>query len=376
MSGDGAPSSSPLPPPGAVDPRVCAEVLAGYCLEVAAGDQVLVRASTEAAPLLAELQRAILARRAWPLFEVTLPGIGAQYAAAASGDQLDQRAPAAVATAGSVDATLNIFSEAPGDAFDRVPASQAARYAAASGPLVHAERRTKWCYTLWPTSVAAARAGMTLPELEQFVTAAMMVDRPDPVAAWNELEARQQGLADRLARARQIRIEAPGTDLRLGVDGRKWINSGGRRNMPSGEVFTGPVETSVDGHAYFDIPSSLPGTDVAGVRLEFRHGEVVAASAERGQDQLERLLRTDAGMRRVGELGIGTNFSITRAIGATLFDEKIGGTVHVALGSAYAETGSRNESALHWDLICDLRGRGRLIADGEVISERGRLSYF
>ena len=171
---------------------------------------------------------------------------------------------------------------------------------------------------------------------------------------------------------REIRIEAPGTDLKLNVEGRTWINSDGKRNMPSGEVFTGPHEDSAEGHIRFTIPTSPRGVVVEDVTLEFREGRVVSARAERGDGYLQATLDTDDGARILGELGIGTNFGIDRSIGAILFDEKIGGTVHLALGKSYPETGGTNESVVHWDLICDLRQGGRLSADGDTILEDGQ----
>ena len=171
-----------------------------------------------------------------------------------------------------------------------------------------------------------------------------------------------------------MRIEAEGTDLTLSVAGRTWINSDGRRNMPSGEVFTGPHESSAEGRIRFTVPSSPRGVEVAGVELELREGRVVAARAERGEAYLRAALDTDAGASRLGELGIGTNTGIDRPVGAILFDEKIGGTVHLALGRSYPETGGVNESALHWDLICDLRQGGRLSADGETVMQDGTFS--
>jgi aminopeptidase len=175
-----------------------------------------------------------------------------------------------------------------------------------------------------------------------------------------------------LTPARTIHIEGPGTDLTLDVGGRGWVNSDGKRNMPSGEVFTGPVEDSAEGVIRFTIPTSPRGVVVEDVTLEFREGRVVSASAERGDAYLQATLETDPGARILGELGIGTNFGIDRPIGAILFDEKIGGTVHLALGNSYPETGGTNESAVHWDMICDLRAGGRLSADGEVLLEDGR----
>jgi aminopeptidase len=164
-----------------------------------------------------------------------------------------------------------------------------------------------------------------------------------------------------------VRIEADGTDLRLRVDGRRWINSDGRRNMPSGEVFTGPRENSANGTIRFTIPSGSRGVEVEGVELTFRDGEVVEARAERGEDYLRSSLAMDDGARYLGELGIGTNPGIDRATGSTLLDEKIAGTVHLALGRSYPETGGTNVSGLHWDLICDLRPGGRLTVDGEPL---------
>jgi aminopeptidase len=182
----------------------------------------------------------------------------------------------------------------------------------------------------------------------------------------------QNTLIARLAKASTLRVEAPGTSLELSVGGRTWINSDGRRNMPSGEVFTGPHEASANGHVRFGVPSSPAGVEVADVELEFRDGEVVSARAERGQTYLDRALATDEGSRRLGEVGIGTNFGIDRPIGAILFDEKIGGTLHLALGRSYPESGGKNVSALHWDLILDLREGGRLWADDDLLQQDGR----
>jgi aminopeptidase len=229
----------------------------------------------------------------------------------------------------------------------------------------------RWCLTIWPTPALAQQAGMGSAAFAALVERALFLDRPDPVAAWRELSERQERLAERLSRASELRIEAEGTDLRLDVEGRTWVNSDGRRNMPSGEVFTGPHETSAEGRIRYTIPSSPRGTLVQGIELEFRAGEVVSARAERGDDVLQSALETDAGARRLGEIGIGTNFGLERAVGNILLDEKIGGTVHLALGRSYPETGGVNESAVHWDMICDLRRGGRLTADGEVILEDG-----
>ena len=203
-----------------------------------------------------------------------------------------------------------------------------------------------------------------------FVTRALFLDRPDPVAAWRELSD-SPGRAGRSAWRRRARSGSrpTGTDLRLRVDGRTWINSDGKHNMPSGEVFTGPLEDSANGTIRFTVPSSPRGVEVAGVALTFEAGPRGRGRArERGDDYLQAALETDAGARFLGELGIGTNAGIDRATGSILLDEKMAGTVHLALGRSYPETGGTNDSALHWDMICDLRDGGRLTVDGEPIA--------
>jgi aminopeptidase len=332
---------------------------------------VVVRSTTLAAPLLLELQRALLEREAWPLLRPSLPEQEAGFWAAARDAQLDGYAPAELAEAEATDASIAIQAPENTRALAGVDPARMARAARARAPIREAALRRRWCSTLWPTPAGAQQAGMSTPEFATFVRRATFLDRDDPIAAWHGLRDAQAALVERLSRASEIRIEAEGTDLVLSVAGRTWINSDGRRNMPSGEVFTGPVETSAEGRIRFDVPSSPRGVEVAGIELELREGVVVAARADRGDEVLQATLATDPGARRLGELGIGTNPGIDRPVGTILFDEKIGGTVHLALGRSYPETGGRNESAVHWDMICDLRDGGRLSADGETISEDG-----
>jgi len=348
-----------------------AALLTDYCLEVRPGQQIAVSSTTLAAPLLLALQRRILEREAWPLLDVALPGQSEEFWDAVRDAQLDGVASASVAFAREVDATLRIDATANANALAGVDPARLARFAVAQAPLRELRASKRWSITLWPTPAAAQQAGMGTRELEAFVTRALFLDRDDPVAAWGELRAFQAELIGRLSGARTIRIEGPGTDLTLSVAGRDWVNSDGRRNMPSGEVFTGPVEDSAEGVIRFTIPTAPRGVVVSDVELELRAGRVVRARAERGDAYLQAALETDAGARFLGELGIGTNFGIDRPIGAILFDEKIGGTVHLALGRSYPETGGTNVSALHWDLICDLRAGGTLSADGEVLLRDG-----
>jgi aminopeptidase len=357
-----------------LDPAAFADLLAGYCLDVQAGQQVLVRSTTLAAPLLLELQRAILERGAWCFLRVELPGEAAAFYRHATEHHLDNYPPLAFEEAKKVDATIGI--QAPDDVRALAGVDPELMTRAARGRRDVRERMLKkrWCSTLWPTPANAELAGMALDDFARFVARALFLDRPDPVGGWGELHTFQEALIERVSRAKTIRIESDGTDITLDVGKRTWVNSDGKRNMPSGEVFTGPHEQSANGRIRFDVPSSPAGVDVRGVELEFRDGAVVSATAEHGEEYLQRALATDDGSTLLGELGIGTNYGIDRAIGAILFDEKIGGTVHLALGRSYPETGGKNVSALHWDLICDLRPGGRITADGTVIQENGHFT--
>ena len=345
-----------------------ARLLAGYCLDVRPGQQVLVRAGTEAAPLVLALQREILARGGWPLLRLALPGADESWWSAARDEHLDGFAPIERVEAEAVDARVAIHSPDNATALADVDPARLARAARARGPLREAAMRQRWCVTLWPVPALAQQAGLGTAAFARVVEQALFLDRPDPVAAWRELSDRQARLIETLSAAREIRIEAPGTDLTLSVEGRTWVNSDGKRNMPSGEVFTGPHEDSAEGTIHFTVPSSPGGVDVAGVQLRFEGGRVVDARAERGEAYLRETLATDDGASRLGELGVGTNWGIQRPTGMILLDEKIGGTIHLALGRSYPETGGVNESAVHWDLICDLREGGRLLADQREVA--------
>jgi aminopeptidase len=356
------------------DPQAFAALLAGYCLDVQPGQQVLVRSTTLAAPLLLALQRELLGREAWPLLRTELPGQSEGFWAAARDAHLDDFAPLDLEEARSAEARLIIQAPENTRALAGADPAAMARAARARSPIREASMRQRWCGTLWPTPAGAQQAGMGTSAFAELVRRATFLDRDDPARAWRDLHDRQARLIERLSAARELRIEADGTDLTLRVEGRTWINSDGKRNMPSGEVFTGPHEDSAEGRIRFTIPSSPRGVEVEGIELEFREGRVVGARAERGEAYLRETLATDEGSARLGEIGIGTNEGIDQPVGAILFDEKIGGTVHLAVGSSYPETGGTNESVVHWDMICDLRRGGRLSADGRPLLEDGRFT--
>jgi aminopeptidase len=353
------------------DPDAFAELLCDWCLEVSPGQQVLVSSTTLAEPILRAVHRAILERGAWPGMRIALPTQGADFYRYATEGQLDGFAPADLAELEATDCTLSIDAPANTAALADVDPALIARAATARAALREVRMSRRWCGTIWPTSALAQLASMSDAAYAAFVNRALFLDRPDAVGAWRELSSDQARLVQRLSSAREIRIEAEGTDIALDVSDRTWINSDGRRNMPSGEVFTGPHERSANGRIRFTVPTGPRGVTVTGVTLTFRDGEVTQFSAERGEDYLRAALATDPGARVLGELGIGTNTGIDRPTGHILLDEKMAGTVHLALGRSYPETGGTNVSALHWDLICDLRDGGRISADGEPVVRDG-----
>ncbi|MEJ2292420.1 MAG: aminopeptidase [Deinococcales bacterium] len=350
-----------------------ADLLVGYCTDVAPGEHVYLSVETPATELGRALVRRVLQAGAQPHLRLAYPAYAADVLELASDGLLEAAPDIELSEMRSMDAYIAVSAPDGGRALQAIDKVRLARWRRRNQP-VQEERvnRTRWVGTRFPTAGAAQDAGMSLDAYERFVFDAMYLYDEDPVRRWLELRERQAQLIARLERADEVRILSEGTDLRLSVKGRTWINSDGKRNMPSGEVFTGPLEASAEGTITFDIPSTVEDVDVEKVRLTFRQGRVVSATAERGQEVLDAQLDTDPGARFLGELGIGTNERIQQPTRSTLFDEKIGGTVHLALGRSYPESGGVNDSAVHWDLVCDLRSGGTLLLDGEPFQESGR----
>jgi aminopeptidase len=355
------------------DPDAFAALLCDWSMGVGPGDRVGIRSTTLAADLAAALHRAVLARDAWPFVTLEPPGLAADLYRHAQDRHRTEPPPTHLAMAGALDAIVHIEAPANTNELAGIDPTLVAQVATARRPVQEATLRLRWTGTILPTPALAQQAQMSTGEYAAFVNRALFLDRPDPAQAWRDLSATQEALVQRLSSATEIRIEAEGTDISLGVAARTWINSDGRHNMPSGEVFTGPHERSATGTIRFSVPTGPRGVTVTGVELTFTDGEVVSARADRGDEYLQAALATDPGARYLGELGIGTNAGIDRATGHILLDEKMAGTVHLALGRSYPETGGTNDSALHWDLICDLRDGGRLSADGEPVVENGAL---
>lgn len=350
-----------------------AKLLVGYCTDVQPGENVLLNLESPALPLARALTREVLRAGGIPHLRVNYSELTADILEFATDDYLESEAGLELSEIKQTAAWIRVAAPSNTRTLQGSDKSKLGRLQKRLRDVSNIRvQETKWCGTLFPTYAGAQDADMSLDEYERFVYGAMFLFEPDPVAEWKKLHEFQVGLIERLQGAKTVRIQADGTDLTLNVGGRTWVNSDGHRNMPSGEVFTGPIETSAEGTIQFDIPSAVQGTLVRGVELTFKEGKVVSAHADEGDDLLQAQLETDPGARFLGELGIGTNFQIQRPTKSILFDEKIGGTVHLALGQSYRETGGTNASAIHWDLICDLRRGGSITLDGEMFQENGQ----
>jgi aminopeptidase len=365
--------------PAMRDERVgkLARLLVEYSIEAGEGDQVLVSAEVGAGPLIGALYERLLQVGATPVTQIGLPGMQELFFEHAQELHYEEIPRVTHAIYEGVDAQIGILSPSNTMALANVDPEKQQALQKRNKPLSEMMlEKDRWVLTLFPTEALAQESHMGLFEYEEFAFEAMGLNEEDPVRFWSEKSAEQERLKERLEEAREIRIVGPETDLSLSVEGRTFVNSAGMRNMPCGEVFTGPLEDSANGTVYFGVPAAIAGREISGARLRFEEGKVVEASAEKGEEYLMSLLEADAGARYLGELGIGTNYGIRRASANVLFDEKLGGTVHLAIGRSYAQTGGKNDSSVHTDLVCDLREGGELYADGELIQEDGRFLEF
>lgn len=361
------------------DPRVekLAEVLVTYSTAVQPGDKVLVRGGTMAEPLLKAVYAKVLQAGGHPLMRVSLPGTEELFFRYASDEQLQHVPEPLKLVIETYDVSIGIGGAENTKALSGVdPAKMVLRNQAQTELMKTYLQRSasgefRWVGTIFPTNAYAQDAEMSLSEYEDFVYGACMPEPDDPVGYWQRFSAWQQRIVDWFKGKERVHVIGPETDLHLSIAGRVFINSDGKHNMPSGEVFTGPVEDSVEGHVYFSYPAIHQGREMTGVRLWFEGGRVVKASAEKNEEFLLKTLDTDEGSRYVGEFAIGTNEGITRFTRQILFDEKIGGSFHMAVGAGYPETGSKNESAIHWDMICDLRDGGEIWVDDELLYKNG-----
>ena len=356
-----------------------AQILVDYSTAVKPGERVAITAGTEAIPVVRELFSLILRRGAHPHLLLDIPDEAELYFANASDEQLDFVPAFHKLAFEEFEVLIKIRSETNTRALTNVPPDRLARRQKGSSSLMAAQMRRgadgslRWMSTLFPTQAYAMEAGMGYEEYQDFFYRACKADASttDPVTEWQAVKTRQQTYIDRFQGHDQVVLRGPNVDLSLSIKGRKFVNACGLVNLPDGEIYTGPVENSASGWVRYSYPAVYQGQVVSGIELKFEDGKVTQASAEKNEALLLRILDSDPGARYLGEFAIGTNFQIDRFTHNILLDEKIGGSFHMALGAGYPETGSLNKSAVHWDMICDIRQDSEILADGEVIYRNG-----
>lgn len=365
-----------------IDPRTekLADLLVYYSVEVRKGDNVVIEGNTLAEPLIKSVYAKVLQAGGHPFLRVEPTAAEEIYYKYASEEQLKHVAPPEKLIIETYDARFVLWAIENTRALTSVDPAKTVLHNSSRLDLMktalkrEASGELRWVIALFPTNAPAQDAEMSLSEYEDFVYGACMPDADDPIGYWKRFSARQQKIIDWLEGKKYVRIKGPETDLQFSIEDRTFINCDGKNNMPDGEVFTGPVEDSMQGNVYFSYPAIYDDREVTGVRLWFENGKVVKASAEKNEDFLLKTLDTDDGARYVGEFAIGTNEGITRFTRQILFDEKINGSFHLALGTGFPESGSCNESAIHWDMVCDLRQGGQIWVDEQLLYKDGKFT--
>lgn len=362
------------------DPRIdkLAKILVNYSTDVQPGEWVGILGDVGALPLLRAVYEQVIVAGGHPTLMLSDEAMQRTFLRHASAEQMEWLDPAMNLYLEQADVYIRCNSPANTRANTGIDATRMQQLGKARSSWLETRMRRasegsfKWVGTMFPSEGLAQEAGMSLEEYEDFVYGATFADREDPVAEWQKMSAMQQQKIDWLKGKRAIRLQGPNIDLSLSVEGRVFINADGGRNMPDGEIFTGPVEESVNGWVRFSYPSVVQGRAVEGIELRFEDGRIVEASAQKNEDLLFAQLDADARSRYLGEFAIGTNFGINRFTGSILFDEKIGGTVHMAVGAGYPDTGSKNKSSIHWDMICDMRTDSTIEVDDELFYKDGQ----
>lgn len=343
------------------------------CLDLKKNDLLMIRTTPQALPLVKEIYGFALHKGAYPFVRAELEGLKGLFLKEAPEEVLTLLSPFDLVEEEKANAILIIDAPYNTREFAGIPPQRQVAWQKAKRPLLEILREREergdlhWCITRYPNNAHAQDAGMSLEDYSAFVFSSLHLDEDDPASFWEELSRRQAKLISILEKGKEIRILGRGTDLTLKIEGRKWINADGRENMPDGEIYTAPLERSAQGYVLFSFPAIYQGREIEGVRLVFEEGKVVKAEARRGEEYLRCVLDIDSGAEYIGELAFGTNDGIKIFTKDILFDEKMEGTFHIALGRAYPATGGKNFSAVHWDLICDLREESEVRLDGEVI---------
>jgi aminopeptidase len=362
-----------------VDPRIekLAKLCVHYSVDVKPKENVVIQGTALAFPLIHELYKECLLSDAYPM---VLPSLETQFTfyKLAKEHQLTYVSPFEKFLIENIDVTIGLFCDPNPKGLTNIDPAKIRTHRAARRSLTEilfkreAEGKYRWTGLPYPIAAQAQEAAMALPEYEDFVYSSCLVDKQDPSAEWKKIQKEQDKICSFLDKADEMHLVGEDTDLKFNVKGRKWINCSGQKNMPDGEVFTAPIENSVNGTIRFTFPGIYAGREVEDIRLTFKAGKVVKAIAAKGDELLQQLLKIE-GADRLGETAIGTNYNITRFTKDMLFDEKMGGTIHMALGlNPIPETGGLNKSALHWDILKDMKKGGEIYADGELFYKNGK----
>lgn len=362
------------------DPRIekLAKVLTHYSLELKKGDFFRIDGPYLAEPLIRAVYKEAILIGAYPYTQITIDGLSEIFYRYGSEEQLKYISEIDRLAIEKLSALLTVWADWNTKSLTNADPKKMAIHQGARRELFNrlleriSTRDLRWCGTLFPNQASAQDAEMSLTEYEDFVFNAGLLDKEDPINEWQNVSKEQEKLADLLTKKKEIHIKGIDTDLTFSVEGRKWVNCNGQENFPDGEIFTSPIEDSAQGTIRYTFPAVYRGREVLDVRLTFEKGKVIKAQAAKGEEFLLSMIDMDEGARYIGEFSFGTNYGIQRFTKNTLFDEKIGGTIHIALGAALPESGGKNKSALHWDMVCDLRPEGEVYADGELIFKNGK----
>ena len=363
-----------------IDPMIkkWAHTLVRYSCKVKRSELVQISGDVAAEPLLKAIYDEVLAVGAHPQLRVSLSGVEEMFLSKATDEQLSFQWPDRMYMARKLDVAIFVSAETNTRALSNIEPKKQGLVSKASHKYRDllmkrsAEGTFRWCITQFPTEAYAQEAGCSLEEYENFVLRACMLDKKNPLKEWQAVEKRQERIVKWLTGSKRIEVKGPDVELSVDVTKRKWINCCGDCNFPDGEVFTSPIETGVEGTVRFTHPVCAHGRKIDGIVLRFEKGRVVEASAEQNEAFLLETLDVDAGARRVGEFAFGLNYGVDKFTSNILFDEKIGGTFHMAIGSAFPETGGKNKSAIHWDMIRDTRGGTTVSVDGKVLLKNGK----
>ena len=356
-----------------------ADVLVNYSTSVKKDDLVIIYArGYESKPLVKEIYKLCLKNGAHPIVRTSMDELAEMFIKYANDEQLeyiDEMTKIEVERA-----DVMIFIGAPNNIKNMANAdtTKLAKRSKATHPILakrlerSANNEMRWVIANYPTNALAQEASMSLEEYCEFLINSCYLDLENPTEKWIEIDNEQKRIAEILNKTSKLRIVGEKTDITFSTKDRTWVPCSGNLNFPDGEIFTSPVENSANGTIYFDFPQNYNGSTSKEVYLTLVDGMVVEASAEIGNDFLQSMLNMDQGSRFVGEIAIGTNDRIQNVTGNILFDEKIGGSIHMALGASYPEAGGKNQSGLHWDMIKNMKNGGQIFADDKLIYENGK----